>query len=909
MVTTRRLLLSCLLVLAPALANAETCTFASGASTWGPIGTITGAGVTGCTADSTDTFVVASGAAVTVLYTSDITQGTTASTGILVQSGGSLTAAVGAATTDEIAISTSDAGIKVEAGGSINLQGRLLCPYQSALTLSTTACPDYWYVSEIRFPAAATMRLFFSDVVHVKASGAQPGRGYHTESVARVQVGDVVCFRDDDESNDWAPMEEGYCYEVTAVNTAGDDYIDVSVRQGDRDQAATTAPEIGKYTLAKRDVVTTTLAANVIAGQRSISLAAAATAATDNYQGRCLYFENGTSATPEPVAYKIERITDGGGGADTVLLGRLGGSRNAHTSADDAWIGYCVNEGDPFEVMRPVVVTSSTAAQGDSRLYSLGASSISMALIDDLGGEGYSAERGGPIAFGTTATSTAFSRVWVRDASGVMTSTTGECNGSGSSDYGGAINDGNQVSVHVQSTSGAISVDHLTITGGDARLGEAGTACTQNSDTATDQCSCDRMHGLGYDNPQPGVSVYNVAVRYAGDDCIVTTDTAANGTSPPNMDRVRCQFSSGGGFSDLSQSSVDVSGHDVGAATIKNVDCTACIAEPGSFVLNTGETTQATPGTSFRNVVAWAAETGTGVGTDGGAAAGYGDYLWLYNLMTIGGQTSASTEYLPSYVDGFVVRETTNVDSGSFRNMWRVANTNVVEPRNLTNGLFVSNQISQQNFITTGDSGASLNKVQNVMIYNAMNNNTATCTSITADCRVLNVQQYNNPAVPYTLRDVSIVHVGAVAGTSDFPRPFYVAGTSSGSEDIASVLISGFEGAGISGSACANTWGANVGADEPFCFSRNGTDWIAGQESYVSNQIRDRVLGPFQSRPGSQVHRGSLAQRTGVSCGAKWNAGIPRLNWTHYVSGLDVPETAETLFGGGGGGGFVPRAF
>ena len=91
----RRLLLS-LLLIAPLAedAGAATCTFAAGASSWGPIGVVTGAGwTTPCSLPESSEFVVPSGATVTIV--DDVVfDGVSANGKIDVQSGGELIADV-----------------------------------------------------------------------------------------------------------------------------------------------------------------------------------------------------------------------------------------------------------------------------------------------------------------------------------------------------------------------------------------------------------------------------------------------------------------------------------------------------------------------------------------------------------------------------------------------------------------------------------------------------------------------------------------------------------------------------------------------------------------------------------------------------------------------------------------------
>lgn len=845
------------LLFAPLHAVAESITFTTSGD-WSAVNTYSGS-VSGGTPSADDTFIIPTG--VTVTVTGDITQdGTTAATGIAVQSGGTLAIEVGASDTSRLAVSANEDGMYVADGGTLSLRGRFVCPYNATLTTSQDPC-GWLYVSDISFAGAAnTMRLLFTDAKHDSVTGATAAQGesYHTETIAALAVGDVIRFGDDNEADPWAPMEDNYWYEVTAVNTTGDDYIEVDLRQGTSD------PD-GDYGLAWRDVITTTLGADVSIGDRTITLASGAFGATDRLPGRCLYMESGTSGAPVPKAYRILTATDGGAGTDSLLLGSLDGALTSHSSGDAAWVAFCVNAGDSFQVIRPAVLTSSTASKLDSHLLIEGDSTLTASLLTNLGGYGAtsgSPGNGEPIRF-TTTNPTAVSHVWARDIEG---------------NNSACPTGGNGVSVRLDAVLPPAGVQYLSITGNDSRA------------------SCSRMHGLVMnDAPQQtnAPTARNISCRYIGDDCVGSLDTSPADSTSGRIERVRSQFLSN--YGTLASAQVVDLNTGTGAQAVDyavdGVECVACIGSNSSNDSVFGFDATNTAEIAVRDVVAWHANAQAG-GEFLVAATNKGAFARYRNLFIVGGAPPSSTELLPHNVDGLVIREVAATSSGS---RWLQQNTSAVtnETVALRNALIRDSTFASTGLIRpwplSGANTVASVHYQNILTHNLRSSNTTTCAAASSNCAVFYVNGTND-ATPKTARFISVLHDGSVAAGDLTRGVFYAGGTPGTNYDFGGWLIAGFGGG--PGSTFNPTIGAGVTAARPWCLFVNGTDWASGATD-VANQIRDRVLGQQQSIDVafSTSHRGALADN---KCGARWDAGITESSWAQAVSGLK-PEYAGML--------------
>lgn len=417
----RRLILGLALLLAPALAQGETCTFASGASTWSAVGTIAGAGVTGCTASAGDHFIVASGAVVTV--TGAITQDTTASIGITVQSGGSLSVVVSESVNsgNGLTLTLGDLGLDCAEGSTCTLTGGFrsfgVTPAVVLSDFSRTAFHTVGDLTEASLPAGSTATISYpttsADGQDYDSANGVDGDSYLSTSLTDINAtagnSDVLCFFDPAPTDEYVPPDVSACYKVTAIdgNPTGGMSIGVSVRQGAIDSG---------WTLARRDIIAGTLGAAIVPGQSTgINVGAAfadSTAAADAI-GRWIRFENGTSAWMLSHAYRIMAATDNGSN-DTVTLVDLRGVEEAH-AAGDAWRmdlqGWGV--GDPFFVMVPVRLTSATAATTDSPVLLNGTVSVRGTLFDGTSHVNVG-RTAGAAAVATTAI-TEFRDVWILD--------------------------------------------------------------------------------------------------------------------------------------------------------------------------------------------------------------------------------------------------------------------------------------------------------------------------------------------------------------------------------------------------------------------------------------------------------------------------------------------------------------
>lgn len=220
----KKLLLALLVFLAAGAASAETCTFASGASTWSAIGTITGVGVTGCTPTADDSFIVANGSVVTT--TGDIGTAAAPVTGVLtVQSGG----AINFATTRTFYMRNS---IVFESGSCPNDS----CSIQGT-ALQAIGAPT------VTYPTATTINFDFDSIITaggvlpwtISAAGAGDSTTIHaaTATLAGTQIyidwekfGATLTPQlvGSEQLNKEFVDGVGIWLEVTATNPAGNDF-------------------------------------------------------------------------------------------------------------------------------------------------------------------------------------------------------------------------------------------------------------------------------------------------------------------------------------------------------------------------------------------------------------------------------------------------------------------------------------------------------------------------------------------------------------------------------------------------------------------------------------------------------------------------------------------------------------
>lgn len=376
MKTMIRLILGVLLMALPAAVKAETCTFASGASTWSAVGTITGAGVTGCTASGDDAFVVASGATVTI--TGNITM--TAATGIItVQSGGTLVAEVSSSATAPLTLTLGGtslvSGLVCEAGSTCTLKGRYLSYGQTPALLTDPQTSSYFQVGSISdcdddgtptadCSAEANRVRFTYTTADYDAAAATSLNTFSNDSVGAIKTGDVMCGWNPTTDDAAQAPDTGFCYDVTADGvTSSPWYIEFDVRQGPSGGGT------GGFTPAWKDVRSSTVSATAAAtlGARDIAVDSGfiASGAERRYIGRWIRFADG-SGNPEPFAYQIQSVTDGGVGDDTIRIADTRGLRTAYPTARRFYIDYGWHRGDPLLIWRPVVLASYTACSSGS---------------------------------------------------------------------------------------------------------------------------------------------------------------------------------------------------------------------------------------------------------------------------------------------------------------------------------------------------------------------------------------------------------------------------------------------------------------------------------------------------------------------------------------------------------------
>jgi hypothetical protein len=358
--------------LAAPAARGEVCR-ATASGTWGPIGA--GSATWSCTGgpDASDRFVVPAG--VTVSVVADVVQDPGSLLGIRVDPGGTLVAAVSPATG---ALVLRLGGSGLDCAGTCTLHGgyRTLGRSPPGVVADFDAPAAAWPLRSL-LPCAGDctatperQRLAFA-----------PASAKARASLAAVVPGrDVACFWDPQPGDLEVSAETNQCFAIAARGAGASGWLDLDVRQGRRDQSG--AP------LARRRIRALALAGAVAAGARRIPLPAALLSgpAEDGlYAGRWLRFadaQGGALGTP----VKILRAEDGGAGDDVVVLGDPRGVPQAHAAGEPVWIDYGFAPGDPFQVMAPVRIESSTPAPGDSPALFTGTAELRAVVFDDLRG-------------------------------------------------------------------------------------------------------------------------------------------------------------------------------------------------------------------------------------------------------------------------------------------------------------------------------------------------------------------------------------------------------------------------------------------------------------------------------------------------------------------------------------------
>ncbi len=866
----KRLLLALLLVLAPFAAEAETCTFNSGASTWSAVATVTGAGVAGCTPSADDHFVVASGAVVTI--TGSITQdGATAATGINVQSGGSLTV-----DTAGVVLTLNDLGLDLDSGGTLFVRGRALA--RGAATLLTApSTTDYYTVGDLApcDPGGGSincatdptiMRLDYPSATYDEAAGTGLDLTLDT-GFAAVVATDWIVFFDPDTSDLYRGADSGYAYPLTAAGDSVAPYgLEFDVRQGSRNPSG--------YPAARKQITASTTSAAIVAGEFSLLArlgTGSAIDADDKYDARWIRFESGASGLPQGFAYKILDTEDDAGG-DGVILGDRGGVRTAIPSGSDFYIDYGWATGDPFFVLRPVTITSATAAESDSPVRLDGTATISLAVIRQVAQIGLTSPSG----------VVSLEHVYIHDLGSLTGLPIANCGEIGLCLTG--------------TTTQVASFRNISLVGG-------GTGVANN-----DQ----KMHGLalqsGYVGPIPALDGFTT--RYLGDDNIVTL---AAPTGSRTWSRIHAAFRNdqADGVGDSAQC-LDFASAPVAGWDFDDVICDD-VASPGDSVI--GNLGNASAGNTsavhtIRNLTAWA---------NRGMTAVLGQRTNFENLLVVGAEnvTGSGGTFVPPRASRFVVRDNRSTDANAAVTLGlSVRWDNGVIARNTLG--FTDAAIAtavQDGAIFTSGVGVGVKNV--ALLDNAW---TGACTA-GGTCSAFSI---SNILTAGFVRRYERMTIAETFGQTpaDTARGFNVSGT-----DFTGTFVGGIALAGITAASSLAYFAVapvldgtadaiNLGSSEAraICTFNNNDDNAAHFTSNLTTHpgslmdldpgFVDPWSGNFALLPGS---RGALA-----GCGADGKAGLLRPSANLSASGMP----AETLDGSriyvrgaGGGGSVIPRAF
>ena len=600
----RSAIVACLLALSllGGAAEAATCTFNAGSSNWGPIGTVTGAGTSCGTPTASDTYVIPSGASVTVVAA--ITQDTTGGIGITVNAGGTLTAAVSESVNSGNSLVLTVGAAGLSCSGTCTLTGGFR-QFGSATsqTLADFSTSDFWQVGEIteaRWPAGGTGTITYPTTAtaghdYDSANGVD-GDTNIAESIAEVTTSDAICFFDPDTADEYVPADVNACYKVSAVDAAAADYsISVDLRQGAQDNAS--------WPLAKRDIQVGTLGADVIRGQMTLNLGAAFAdaAAAAAIVGRWIRLEDGASGVFAGRAYRIITAADNGSD-DTVTIIDLRGAGSAH-AAGDAWAiesqGWV--KGDPFYIMVPVRITSATAALTDSPVLLNGASTVRGVVFDSIQAVTVGVSSGVPLL---TASLSQFRDVWIIDPSNATSSA---------------------LSVGV---AGAL-LERVSITGNDA--------------------SVNTTHGFAFYEQVP-VTLRDALCRYLGDDCFgYINNSSGEAATAFSGVRIRSEYAENATGGSTNVAEAQNGGTNNLTYQLSGISCVRCTtddASGGIFAVGSSTTSTITA-----DGVTWIGGRGKlSVGTNPGRltatnVAGYGHVMKTVSGVAFGGN-----------LDGFVFR-------------------------------------------------------------------------------------------------------------------------------------------------------------------------------------------------------------------------------------------------------------
>ncbi|MGH0037642.1 MAG: hypothetical protein ACQGVK_21645 [Myxococcota bacterium] len=370
-------------------AQGATCTFLTSGD-WGPIGSYSG--LTDCgTIQGDEELVIPSGVSVRVV--DDIVQAGGIDARITVEAGGSLVVSAldRQPAAGRTVVSLNDGGIWCLSGSTctfaggyrpvasatpalvddVSLAGRsvvesmLPCPgFDASLGEWRSDCDSLLTDPGDRAGLAQENGFFFAPTTENLAR-------HIPESLDAMEPGDVLCFSDGDPGTPEAPVDDGFCYEVTEVSGdpsgAAPSYLIIDLRQ-----TAPHSPRETTYPLALRENRVSTLVANVSQGARHAAVGASALQGIRPRErvGMWLRFA-AADGSPEPLAARISRTWNdpapgeapidcpGVDPCDVVEIYDPAGFGASHDAAKSVWLGFGHGPGDEFFVMSPVVLTDA----------------------------------------------------------------------------------------------------------------------------------------------------------------------------------------------------------------------------------------------------------------------------------------------------------------------------------------------------------------------------------------------------------------------------------------------------------------------------------------------------------------------------------------------------------------------
>jgi hypothetical protein len=902
-------LVAAMVSLAPALARAESCTCSN--ETFSAASITTAAGWDGCTPSADDSFTIGSGCNVTL--TDDwIWDGATASTGMTVQSGGSLTVGVGS-DSNRLRVSMNANGINCQPGSTCTLNGqfRKLDAGVSSKATSLSTTPDRWYAGTVQLcdgDCATTPERVCFQWTDANDNAPAPGFGGETDtgdmgwdnSLAQIAVAganptttgaeDLIKFWDFDKTDVEAGADDNNVYHIVTVDSTGPDYeLCFSVDQTRNDAGAT-------YTTTERGIRLTTLAADVPAGGgcgfyldptaasgsslqmpdcggSAIRLTAATSPITADgqYVGRFLQIEKGTTGAPYDQPYKIVQTIDcagapaspdpcAGSADDIAVIANLEGLHYAAPSGNDVWITYGHRKGDTFMVMVPVQLDSATAAGDDSDVVLAGTHDVYSVLLTN-GSNTPGITSGDVDAANNVGTLTRWEHVVVRSPQTTPTPNTGK---------GFVI---------MSRTDGATYGSTAIYGQGHGYLLE-----TNNLDTVN-----------------PNVVIEDFAIRYGGDCCGAAED---NTNTPQGVARrVWCQFqqrvvSTG---SVLSSEFFSYQGSNTGGLKWVDSGCEACVGsdEDGAWAMSSD------------------GDLGTGLDVDGFAAIGIAASLLttvapsdrhkLRNVALIGINSIASGGGNPSvctYCDveasSFRWIDMASTGTGQvFLNIKRLANT-------LVRGVRSAATVGMNTTISSA-------RVENVGLIDFLGGTDS----------VIEESSINETGMLYDR--VTIAYSTGFSSAMAATRGIDIRGTASPLAYWKNVALVNLDAAGIVNAfddLSTSTPENVLQGNGRYCFYNNDNDHIsnatvrqclAGTRAECStNRVSKGVpLGYLDEERGVFIPvRSGRADEMGCGFGASPIPGITRRRYMH--SRLVLDHQIELLMGarsGGGGGGRGPRAY